>query len=202
MLVENFRKPRNRKSTRHGRTAGCSTALTSSRWKPRVGDGIGTKPQRAVLASLAASEWPLKLKLKSLNPGPLGIQRPPYACGDDNARGDEKLDELFHDTLEEIYYAEKEDIGGLPKMAKAAQNEELAAASRNITPKLRDRSNDWRKYSRDRGKAAGKEMRGHRGHLEEGKEIMQEYKGSPALDAGLLAAAQAVDITKSPDTAR
>ena len=31
------------------------------------------------------------------------------------------------------------------------------------------------------------------GILDEGKEIMDEYKGSPALDAGLLAAAQAVE---------
>ena len=32
-----------------------------------------------------------------------------------------------------------------------------------------------------------------RGIIDEGKEIMEEYKGSPALDAGLLAAAQAVE---------
>jgi ferritin-like metal-binding protein YciE len=31
------------------------------------------------------------------------------------------------------------------------------------------------------------------GIIEEGKEIMDEYKGMPALDAGLLAAAQAVE---------
>ena len=31
------------------------------------------------------------------------------------------------------------------------------------------------------------------GITEEGEEIMEEYKGSPALDAGLLAAAQAVE---------
>jgi ferritin-like metal-binding protein YciE len=31
------------------------------------------------------------------------------------------------------------------------------------------------------------------GITDEGSEIMEEYKGSPALDAGLLAAAQAVE---------
>jgi ferritin-like metal-binding protein YciE len=31
------------------------------------------------------------------------------------------------------------------------------------------------------------------GIIEEGQEIMKEYKGMPALDAGLLAAAQAVE---------
>jgi ferritin-like metal-binding protein YciE len=36
-------------------------------------------------------------------------------------------------------------------------------------------------------------MRSHRGHYDEGAEIMEEYKGSPALDAGLLAAAKALE---------
>ena len=31
------------------------------------------------------------------------------------------------------------------------------------------------------------------GIIDEGKEVMSEYKGMPALDAGLLAAAQAVE---------
>jgi ferritin-like metal-binding protein YciE len=39
------------------------------------------------------------------------------------------------------------------------------------------------------------------GITEEGAEIMKDYKGSPALDAGLLAAAQAVELYKSPATA-
>ena len=40
------------------------------------------------------------------------------------------------------------------------------------------------------------------GITEEGSEIMKEYKGSPALDAGLLAAAQSVETTKSHGTVR
>src|ERR1700712_1837217 len=38
------------------------------------------------------------------------------------------LDDLFHDTLKDIYYAEKKILATLPKMAKAAQSEELRAA--------------------------------------------------------------------------
>jgi ferritin-like metal-binding protein YciE len=41
--------------------------------------------------------------------------------------------------------------------------------------------------------AKGKKCPGIEGILEEGKEIMDEFKGTPALDAGLLAAAQAVE---------
>jgi ferritin-like metal-binding protein YciE len=41
--------------------------------------------------------------------------------------------------------------------------------------------------------ARGKKCDAIEGLLDEGKEIMQDYKASPALDAGLLAAAQAVE---------
>ena len=38
------------------------------------------------------------------------------------------LRELFHDTLKDIYFAEKKILTALPKMAKAAHSEELKAA--------------------------------------------------------------------------
>ena len=44
------------------------------------------------------------------------------------AKERKKLDELFHDTLKDIYYAEKKILTALPKMAKAAQNPDLKAA--------------------------------------------------------------------------
>ena len=44
------------------------------------------------------------------------------------AREPKTLDDLFHDTLKDIYFAEKKILTALPKMAKAAQNEELSAA--------------------------------------------------------------------------
>jgi hypothetical protein len=44
------------------------------------------------------------------------------------AKGPKKLDELFHDTLKDIYFAEKKILSTLPKMAKAARSEELKAA--------------------------------------------------------------------------
>ena len=44
------------------------------------------------------------------------------------AKQPKKLDDLFHDTLKDIYYAEKKILTALPKMAKAAQNEDLKAA--------------------------------------------------------------------------
>ena len=38
------------------------------------------------------------------------------------------LNELFHDTLKDIYFAEKKILATLPKMAKAAQNDHLKKA--------------------------------------------------------------------------
>jgi ferritin-like metal-binding protein YciE len=44
------------------------------------------------------------------------------------AKEPKKLDELFHDTLKDIYFAEKKILATLPKMAKAAQSPELKKA--------------------------------------------------------------------------
>ena len=44
------------------------------------------------------------------------------------AKEPKKLDDLFHDTLKDIYFAEKKILTALPKMAKAAQSDELRAA--------------------------------------------------------------------------
>ena len=44
------------------------------------------------------------------------------------AKASKKLDNLFHDTLKDIYFAEKKILTALPKMAKAAQNDNLRAA--------------------------------------------------------------------------
>jgi ferritin-like metal-binding protein YciE len=41
---------------------------------------------------------------------------------------EKNLKELFHDTLKDIYFAEKKILSALPKMAKAAQSGELRAA--------------------------------------------------------------------------
>jgi ferritin-like metal-binding protein YciE len=44
------------------------------------------------------------------------------------AKEPKKLDELFHDMLKDIYFAEKKILSALPKMAKAAQDRKLKAA--------------------------------------------------------------------------
>lgn len=107
---------------------------------------------------------------------------------------DKNLNDLFLDTLKDIYFAEKQILKALPKMAKAANSDKLRAAF--------EKHHDETEGQVDRLEqifqlldvpARGKTCDAIEGILDEGKEIMTEYKGCEALDAGLLAAAQAVE---------
>jgi len=104
------------------------------------------------------------------------------------------LRELFHDTLKDIYFAEKKILGALPKMAKAAQAHDLKAAFEKHEAETKEHVARLEKVFAEIDQAArGKTCEAILGIMEEGQEIMKEYKGMPALDAGLLAAAQAVE---------
>jgi ferritin-like metal-binding protein YciE len=110
------------------------------------------------------------------------------------AKEPKKLDELFHDTLKDIYFAEKKILAALPKMAKAAQDQKLEAAFEKHRIETETHvSRLERVFGAIDAKPQGKTCHAIIGIVEEGQEIAKEYKGSPALDAGLLAAAQAVE---------
>jgi ferritin-like metal-binding protein YciE len=110
------------------------------------------------------------------------------------AKDPKKLDELFHDTLKDIYYAEKKILTALPKMAKAAQNEDLQAAFEKHKDETEEQVARLEQvFELIDQKPQGKKCAAIEGILDEGQEIIKEYKGSPALDAGLVAAAQAVE---------
>jgi len=105
-----------------------------------------------------------------------------------------KLDELFHDTLKDIYFAEKKILATLPKMAKAAQSDDLRAAFEKHRGETEGHVVRLEQvFEIIEEKPEGKTCAAIMGITDEGAEIMEEYKGSPALDAGLLAAAQAVE---------
>ncbi|MGV9008737.1 YciE/YciF ferroxidase family protein [Brevundimonas sp.] len=107
---------------------------------------------------------------------------------------DKTLNDLFHDTLKDIYYAERKILKSLPKMARAAQSPELKAAFEKHKDQTESQIERLQQVFEILGKPArGKTCDAIEGILAEGDEIMEEYKGSPALDAGLLAAAQAVE---------
>jgi ferritin-like metal-binding protein YciE len=110
------------------------------------------------------------------------------------AKEPKKLDDLFHDTLKDVYFAERKILSTLPKMAKAAQSQDLRTAFEKHHTETEGQVERLEQVFELLGKKVqGKTCDAIMGLVEEGQEIMKEYKGSPAIDAGLLAAAQAVE---------
>lgn len=104
------------------------------------------------------------------------------------------LEDLFLDMLKDIYYAERAILKALPKMARGAQAPELRAAfekHRDETQIHVERLQQvFDLFSKP---ARGKTCPAIEGIIEEGEEVLEAFKGSNALDAGLAAAAQAVE---------
>ena len=110
------------------------------------------------------------------------------------AKQPKQLEDLFFDGLKDIYFAEKKILVALPKMAKAAESEELRAAFEKHQAETEGQISRLEEvFGLMDEEPKGKNCPAILGLVEEGKEIMDDYKGSPAIDAGLLSAAQAVE---------
>ena len=104
------------------------------------------------------------------------------------------LSDLFHATLKDIYFAEKKILTTLPKMAKAAQSKDLKAAFVKHERETRGQIKRLEQVFKIFGKKPqAKKCEAIMGITKEGAEIITDFKGMPALDAGLTAAAQAVE---------
>jgi ferritin-like metal-binding protein YciE len=104
------------------------------------------------------------------------------------------LNELFEETVRDIYYAEKKILKTLPKMAKKASSESLAAAFEAHIEETEAQVERLEQVFELIGKAPrGKTCPAIDGIIEEGEEIMKEAKDDTVRDAGMLAAAQAVE---------
>ncbi|MCA1405685.1 ferritin-like domain-containing protein [Ensifer sp. IC3342] len=107
---------------------------------------------------------------------------------------EKNLNDLFHDTLKDIYYAERKILRALPKMARGAQAPELKAAFEKHREQTETHVERLQQVFDMIGKRAqGKTCDAIEGIIAEGEEIMEEFKGTPALDAGLISAAQSVE---------
>ena len=103
------------------------------------------------------------------------------------------LEDLFHDTLKDIYYAE-EDLKALPKMARAASSPELKVAFEKHKDETEGQIDRLQQVFELMGKRAqGKTCDAIEGIIAEGEEIIESFKGTPAIDAGLISSAQAVE---------
>ena len=104
------------------------------------------------------------------------------------------LEDLFHDTLKDIYYAERKILKTLPKMQRAAQSDELKAAFGKHKDQTEVQIERLQQVFELMGKRAqGKTCDAIEGIISEGEDIIEEFKGTAALDAGLISSAQAVE---------
>ena len=107
---------------------------------------------------------------------------------------DKTLEDLFHDTLKDIYYAEKRILKALPKMAKGAESPKLKKGFEKHLAQTEGQVERLEQVFEIIGQPArGKKCEAIEGIIAEGESIMKEFKGTPALDAGLISSAQAVE---------
>jgi ferritin-like metal-binding protein YciE len=107
---------------------------------------------------------------------------------------EKKLEDLFYDALKDLLYAERKILRTLPKMAKGAQSTDLKAAFEKHRDQTEGHVERLTQVFEIFGKRAlGKTCQAIDGIIEEGEEILHDYKGTSAVDAGLISAAQAVE---------
>ena len=104
------------------------------------------------------------------------------------------LEDLFHETLKDIYYAEQRILKALPKLAKSAKSPELREAydtHRGQTQVHVERLEQV--FGLIGKKPETKVCTAIDGILKEGDEVVETFKDKPALDAGLISSSQAVE---------
>ncbi len=104
------------------------------------------------------------------------------------------MDDLFVDTLKDIYYAEKQILGALPKMVKKADSLELQQALEKHRKETEGQIERIEQIF-DQLKLAkrGKKCEAIEGILREAEEVMGEIKSETVLDAGIVGSAQTVE---------
>ncbi|HKQ37517.1 MAG TPA: ferritin-like domain-containing protein [Verrucomicrobiae bacterium] len=101
---------------------------------------------------------------------------------------------MFLDELADIYNAEQQLTKALPKMAKATRNQELRQGFETHLQETEGQIARLEQVVETLGESLKrKTCKAMKGLIEEGSEMMQEKKGSPAIDAALIAAAQKVE---------
>jgi len=106
----------------------------------------------------------------------------------------ENLEDIFEDQLRDIYWAEKHLTKALPKMARAAFNDELKDAFNAHLEETRGQVARLEKcFELLEKKAVAKKCEAMEGLVEEGEEAIEEYDEGHARDAALIAAGQKVE---------
>jgi len=104
------------------------------------------------------------------------------------------LNDLLLNFMQDIYYAERQILKALPKLAKAAQNEQLKEAFLHHREETQGQVERLQKAFDVLGKRArGQTCEAINGLIEEGEEVVEDFPDGPVRDAGLAACAQAVE---------
>jgi ferritin-like metal-binding protein YciE len=104
------------------------------------------------------------------------------------------INELLLSFMQDIYYAERQILKALPKMAKAAQNEKLQQALMHHREETQGQVDRLQKAFEALGKRArAQTCEAINGIIEEGEEVIEEFEAGPVRDAGIVANAQAVE---------
>jgi len=112
----------------------------------------------------------------------------------DNDNMDNDLHELFLDELADLLSAEQQLIKALPKMAKAAESEELQSAIESHLEETETHAERLQQVAEALGeKLKKKTCAAMKGLVEEASELLKEQKGKASIDAAIIAAAQKVE---------
>ena len=105
-----------------------------------------------------------------------------------------KLEDLMLETVKDVYHAEKQILRALKKTAKAAETDELRQALEQHREETQGQVERLEKVFELLGKSPrGKTCEAIQGIIAEGDESMEDFADSDALDAGLVAANQAIE---------
>ena len=112
----------------------------------------------------------------------------------ESQRIDNALHQLFLDQLADIYNAEQQLTKALPKMAKAAQSDELRRAIESHLEETEQHVSRLEQAAQSLNETLRKRTcQAMKGLIEEGEDIVKQQKNTSALDAGIIAAAQKVE---------
>jgi ferritin-like metal-binding protein YciE len=104
------------------------------------------------------------------------------------------LQDLYLDELRDLYNAETQLVKALPKMAKAASNDQLRAAFEEHLRQTSEHVSRLEQIFEQLGeKATGKKCLGMEGLVKEGSETMKEDYSEEVKDAAIIGAAQRVE---------
>jgi len=104
------------------------------------------------------------------------------------------LQDLYIHELKDLHSAEKQLVQALPKMAKAAHNEQLSAGIQKHLEQTKEHATRLEKIlAAHKESARGSKCKGMEGIIAEGAEMIQEKAEPEVKDAGLISAAQRVE---------